>query len=457
MSEILQVRELKEQFYTRRGIYKALNGVELKLNRGEVFGLAGESGSGKSTLGLTIMGLLPRNASILSGSVLFDGIDVVAPMRDYASKSNHRFSFRKNERIIKKMNEELEGVRGKKIAMVFQDPMTSLNPVLEVGYQIAETMLFHQSSVLAMRRLARAKAKRADLEEAMKVIKNTNGDETVVERFFEERGLKGLEEQVLSIWRRPDLPDARKEKLILSLHSEKLGAFESKVLKLVQERGSVPSWFSKLPLFGRLAKKALIKEGYRKAVELLSTLEIPNADKIVRMYPHELSGGMRQRVVIAIALANNPEVVIMDEPTSALDVTVQAQILDLVKHLKTKFNTSFIFISHDLSVLAEVCDRIGIMYGGRLVEVAKTREVFESPAHPYTKLLIAAIPTLEEKQIQEIGGTVPDMRFPPSGCMFHPRCPYAMEVCRQRVPEMVKVSSDHHTACFLYSQGEGST
>jgi len=402
------------------------------------------------------MGLLPRNASVLAGSVLFDGIDVVAPVREYAAKSNHKFSFRKNEKIIKKMNKELAGVRGKKISMVFQDPMTSLNPVLEVGYQIAETIVFHQPGILAMRKLARAKAKRADLEEAIRVIKSTEGNEIAIERFFEERGLKGLEEQVLSIWRRPDLSDARKEKMILSLHSEGLGAFESKVLQIVKERGSTQAWFFRIPFLSRFARAALLKEGYRKAVELLSALEIPNAEKIVRMYPHELSGGMRQRVVIAIALANNPDVVIMDEPTSALDVTVQAQILDLVKHLKTKFNTSFIFISHDLSVLAEVCDRIGIMYGGKVVEVAKTKDLFESPAHPYTKLLIAAIPTLDEKEIQVIGGSVPDMRFPPSGCMFHPRCPYAMDICRQMAPDMIDVSPGHGAACFLYGQKRGS-
>ncbi|MEM0288135.1 MAG: ABC transporter ATP-binding protein [Nitrososphaerota archaeon] len=451
MSEVLKVKEVKQQFYTRRGIYKALNGIELELRKGEVFGIAGESGSGKSTLGLTIMGLLPRNASVTSGSVLLDGKDVIAPLREYATKSNQKFNFRRNENVIKKMNRELSTIRGNKVAMVFQDPMTSLNPVLQVGYQVAETMLVHQPRTLAMRRLARANAKRSDLNEALKVLRATESDEKALEDFFRNKGLEGLTEQVISIWRRKDLADAKKEKMILSLHSEKLSWFDRFVLNAVKEKGNLPSWLSKTPILSRYTRRVLLKEGYLKALELLSTLEVPNADKVIRMYPHELSGGMRQRIVIAIALANNPELVIMDEPTSALDVTVQAQILELVRHLKVKFNTSFIFISHDLSVLSEVCDRIGIMYGGRIVEIAPTKEIFDNPMHPYTKFLIAAIPTLEEKEIQEIGGAVPDMRFPPSGCMFHPRCPYIMEICRERVPDMIQVSKDHYVACFLYS------
>ncbi|MEM3637245.1 MAG: ABC transporter ATP-binding protein [Conexivisphaerales archaeon] len=452
MQELLKVSEVRLQFYTRRGIYKALNGVQLELRKGEVFGIAGESGSGKSTLGLTIMGLLPRNAAITSGNVILDGKDIVAPLRDYASGMNGKFNPRKNEIIMKRLNNQLSEVRGKKVSMVFQDPMTSLNPVIEVGYQIAETMIVHQSRTLALRKLARAKATRSDLEEVLKVLRSAGDDEKKVEKLVTDKGLEGLDEQVLNIWRRKDLPEARKEKMILSLHSEKLTWFEKLVLNHVKENGKLGRWVSGIPLLGRFARRVLVREGYRKALELLSTLEVPNAEKVIRMYPHELSGGMRQRIVIAIALANNPEIVIMDEPTSALDVTVQAQILEFVRHLKNKFNTSFIFISHDLSVLSEVCDRIGIMYGGRIVEVAPTKEIFENPLHPYTKLLIAAIPTLEEKEIQEIGGAVPDMRFPPTGCMFNPRCPYVMNICRERVPEMIEVRKEHFVACYVYQE-----
>lgn len=450
MSEVLQVKEVNEQFYTRRGIYKALNGVDLSLKKGEVFGIAGESGSGKSTLGLTIMGLLPRNASVYRGQIYLDGRDIIASLREYASKAR-KFSFRRNEQLIKKLHRELSDVRGGRVSMVFQDPMTSLNPVLQVGYQVAETMIVHQPALLAKRRLARHAAKKEDLEELTRVLKKGEYDEAQVEKMIAQKGLDGLGEQLLNVWRRNDLPDAKKEKMILSLHSEKVGAFEMWVLKEVIRKGTLPSWISRFPILGRMARNVLVKEGYRKALELLATLEVPNAEKVVRMYPHELSGGMRQRVVIAIALANNPQVVILDEPTSALDVTVQAQILELIRHLKNRFSTSFIFISHDLSVLQEVCDRIGIMYGGRIVEVASTNEIFERPLHPYTALLIAAVPTLEGKEIQEIGGTVPDMRYPPSGCMFHPRCPYAMQVCKERVPEMKEVSKGHFVACYLHT------
>src|SRR5206468_2188603 len=191
----------------------------------------------------------------------------------------------------------------------------------------------------------------------------------------------------------------------------------------------IPPLFARVPVLSRIVRRILVREGIRKAREVLTSLGIHHAERVVRMFPHELSGGMRQRVVIAIALANNPEIVIMDEPTSAVDVTVQAQILELVKRIRTSVSASFIVISHDLAVLAEVCDRIAIMYAGRIVEVAPTDEILHKPLHPYTQMLISAIPTLEGKPVEGIQGDVPDMRAVPSGCAFHPRCPFAFEKC----------------------------
>jgi oligopeptide/dipeptide ABC transporter ATP-binding protein len=295
------------------------------------------------------------------------------------------------------------------------------------------------------RKLARSRATQDDMEQILELLKE-GADETVITRYAESKGLQGIETQVLNVWRRSDLGEAKKEKIILSLHSEKLGSFEKIVLEGMEKGKGMPGWM-KIPGISRAAKNVILREGYNKAIELLSTLEVPNPDKVVKMYPHELSGGMRQRIVIAIALANNPNLVILDEPTSALDVTVQAQILELTRHLKQRFNTSFIFISHDLSVLSEVCDRIGIMYAGTIVEVAPTDVIFKNPIHPYTQMLMKAIPRIEGYEIQGVGGTVPDMRKVPQGCAFHPRCPDATEECRTKKPEMVEVEEGHFVAC----------
>ena len=447
MENTLTVSDLKVQFYTRRGIYKALNGVDLHLKQGEVFGVAGESGCGKTTLGLTIIGLLPRNAAVTTGeAVLLGQGDMVATLRNFASEEPDKFKIRQSENVMKKVNKELADIRGTKISMVFQDPMTSLNPVLQIGFQVAETVMTHNPVSLAQRKLARSRATRDDIEQIMKLLKD-GADEPTVTKYAQSRGLSGIEDQVLNVWRRSDLGEAKKGKIIMSLHSEKMDSFERLVLQTVEKRKSIGGWMS-IPGIGRAVKHVLLKEGYKKAIELLSMLEVPNPDKVVKMYPHELSGGMRQRIIIAIALANNPELVILDEPTSALDVTVQAQILELTRHLKYRFNTSFMFISHDLSVLAEVCDRICIMYAGKIVEMAPTELVFNKPLHPYTRMLIKAIPTIDGNEIQGIGGAVPDMRNVPTGCSFHPRCPDAKDKCKTMEPEMVEVEEGHFVSCL---------
>ena len=441
---IVTVRSLRLWYYTRRGVYKALNGVDLEVMRGEVLGIAGESGCGKSTLGLTIMGLLPRNAAIVDGQVLIDGFDVVAPLREYYKRSRGKFKPAKNEDVLKKLHKAMMNIRGTKVTMVFQEPMTTLNPVLPVGYQIAEVVLQHRPALLASRRLARAKAKRDDVKAALNFLKAN--DYEGLTSFLKSKGLEGLEDQMLAIWRRRDLHDLVKELRIMSLCCDPVNPLIRPALEEVARTNRLPE----APILRQLVRRELIKEGYRKAAEYLGLLGMPEPEKVVRMYPHELSGGMRQRVVIATAMINNPDLVILDEPTSALDVTIQAQILELLRELKEQSRAAFIFISHDLSVLYQVSDRIAIMYAGKVVEVGPKEAVFREPKHPYTQMLLEAVPTLEPHELKGIKGEVPDLRNPPSGCMFHPRCPFAMPICRQKEPPTVDVGGGHRVACWLY-------
>jgi peptide/nickel transport system ATP-binding protein len=444
VSELLTVRDLRLEFYTRRGMYKVLNGVNLSLRKGEVLGLAGESGSGKSTLGLTIMGLVADNAKIVGGDVIFAEhgnliTNAVWPDGKYVAK--------RGRKIIKRLNSQLLHIRGKEMTMVFQDSMTSLNPLLKIGYQIGEVIYYHNPRLLAERALARNRATREDMREVVMLLKTR--EERDLTRFLNEKGLGGLYEQINSIWQRPGMSEVKKERAILSLAGQRLSGFEKSVLEAVRDNKPVTN----VPLYRGYRKRLLIREGVRKAVELLSDLSVPHPEKVVDMYPHELSGGMRQRVVIAIALANNPKLVIMDEPTSALDVTIQAQVLELVKRLKSK-GSSIVFISHDLSVLAEVSDRIAIMYAGSIVELGETYDIVNEPKHPYTVALLGAVPTLTEKEIRGIEGEIPDLKNLPSGCAFHPRCPYVMDVCKKLKPDLITLGGKRQVACFLFGDSK---
>jgi oligopeptide/dipeptide ABC transporter ATP-binding protein len=446
MDRVLEIRDLKISFVTRRGIYNALNGVNLEVYKGEVLGIAGESGSGKSTLALAIVGLLPKNAWVKDGEVNFKGIDLVKELKEVGVNG---FRKKANEKAIKKLNQKLQKIRGSKISIVFQDPMTSLNPVLQIGFQIAEAIYYHNPELLAKRILARAKVTKDQLRGIIKLL---NKEENYIEpltKFVKENNLEGLEDQVISIWERNDIHKLRKEKMVLSL-TERISPFMRKLLQnFVNNRTII-----KIPILGRRVKAKLISEGYRKAIEILSILNVPNPEKVVYMYPHELSGGMRQRVAIAIALTNNPEIVILDEPTSALDVTVQAQVLELIKSLRKKYQNSFIFISHDLSVLYEISDRIAVMYAGRVVEIGSTEEIVTKPLHPYTQSLLKAVPSIDSTEVSPIPGEVPDMRNPPPGCMFNPRCPYVMDKCKTSVPKLYEIENNHKVACFLYGDNK---
>jgi oligopeptide transport system ATP-binding protein len=320
MAELLQVKDLSTHFFTHDGVVKAVNNVSFNLREGETLGIVGESGSGKSVSALSIMRLIQwPPGKIVSGQILYRGDD-----------------------LLKYSQEEMRHIRGKEIAMIFQDPMTSLNPVLTISRQIGESLQLH------------------------------------------------------------------------------------------------------LNMTGTQAKK--------RTVELLKMVGIPSAEQRVDSYPHQFSGGMRQRVMIAMALSCNPKLLIADEPTTALDVTIQAQILDLIRRLKSEFNTAVIFITHDLGVVAGLCDRVIVMYGGRIMEEATTHDLYKDPRHPYTLGLLKSVPRLDEERkerLEPIPGMPPDLMNPIPGCPFYPRCTYREPHNREEMPPLRAVKQGHQVACWV--------
>lgn len=320
MESILTIENLKTSFMTSSGEVQAVRGVSFSVNQGEILGIVGESGSGKSVTSMSILRLLADTARIKEGKIIFDGQD-----------------------LTKLSKKAIRKIRGEKISMIFQDPMSSLNPLIPVGKQVEEMMKEH--------------------------------------------------------------------------HPEK-------------------------------SKEELKKE----VLELFTKVRIPEPEKRYASYPHEFSGGMRQRAMIAMALANKPELLIADEPTTALDVTIQDQILRQLRELEKEYGTSIIFITHDLGVVAELCDRVIVMYGGLIMEEALIDDIFEHPSHPYTMGLLASIPDLNQDKSQRlmpIPGSPPDMTNPPKGCPFAPRCPYARRICKEQLPEFVEISAGHKSRCFL--------
>lgn len=321
MPPLLSVRNLKTCFFTEDGVVPAVDGVSFDLERGGTLGIVGESGCGKSVTSLSIMRLIPDPPGrIVEGEIVFEDKDLVS---------------------LKE--EEIRKIRGNEISMIFQEPMTSLNPVYTVGYQIMEAIMLHQQ-------LNKADAK-------------------------------------------------------------------------------------------------------DKAIEMLRLVGIPAPEKRINDFPHQLSGGMRQRIMIAMAVSCNPKLLIADEPTTALDVTIQAQILDLMRKLRDELGTAIILITHDLGVIAELVDEVVVMYAGRIVERASVKDLFHNPMHPYTEGLLGSIPKLHVKQdrLSVIEGVVPHPAHMPTGCRFHPRCKYAQDVCRTHEPKLVEIESKHELACWKSS------
>jgi peptide/nickel transport system ATP-binding protein len=318
--ELLNVKGLKTYFYLEdKKVAKAVDGVDFSIKPGETLALVGESGSGKSITSLSIMKLIGKPGKIQEGEIVFDGSNLVDMDDKHMSK-----------------------VRGKDIAMIFQEPMTALNPVFTIGNQIVETLIRHQK-------------------------------------------------------------------------------------------------LSKL-------------QANRQAVQLLKMCGFPRAEETMREYPHQLSGGMRQRAMIAIAISCDPKLLIADEPTTALDVTIQAQVLDLLDEMKRKFNMAVLLITHDLGVVAEYADRVMVMYGGQIVEETDAETIFDQPKHPYTQGLLESLPSLE-KEVDRLGaikGTVPPSHLFPAGCRFADRCPYVMDKCRAANPELKAIEPDRRVRCYLY-------
>jgi oligopeptide/dipeptide ABC transporter ATP-binding protein len=319
---VLEIKDLQIRFKKDDQFIHAVDGVHFEINEGETLGLVGESGSGKSVSSLAMMGLLPPNGKVIGGKIHFNGED-----------------------ILTKSEKQMEKIRGRRISMIFQDPMTSLNPVLTISEQIKEVIQLH------------------------------------------EGGTK--------------------------------------------------------------------KEIHQKAVDLLNLVKIPDAERRMSEYPHQMSGGIRQRIMIAIALAGNPSLLIADEPTTALDVTVQAQVLALIKELQIKLNMAVLLISHDLGVVAQVADKVAVMYAGQIVEYSDTKELFRSPKHPYTVGLLETIPKVDESktELREIKGMVPDLAQTFTGCRFAARCPKSMPECSSVIPQLLDYRNTK-VRCLLYTEAK---
>lgn len=319
MEELLKVRDLKTYFFTHRGTIKAVDGISFSIKRGETLGIVGESGCGKSVTALSIMRLISNPPGrILNGEIHFEGKD-----------------------LLSLSNKQIRDIRGRKISMIFQEPMTSLDPVFTIGHEIMETLQIHQC-----------------------------------------------------------------------------------------------------------LKKG---EARKKTIEVLEIVGMPDADKRVDSYPHELSGGMRQRAMIAMALSCRPTLLIADEPTTALDVTIQAQILRLINDLKKEFAASVMLITHDLGVIAEMCDFVAVMYAGHIVEYSDVDTLFRNPLHPYTKGLNKSIPRLDVdvKRLETIKGLVPNLIDLPAGCPFYPRCDFSSDICRSQMPDLIEAEENHFIKCYL--------
>ncbi len=493
---LLSVEDLKTYFFVYDGIVKALDGVTLHVRRGETLGIVGETGCGKSVTAFSVLKLIQDPPGrIVSGRILFKGADLTRYLPYEARYSNGkrgRIKIKRNRRAIKLTERIFEGIRGREISMIFQEPTTALNPVLTVERQVGEALLMHRKSEIIDSIFSKKGASMpgyiSDMRKLIEEfdISGTNSDD------FRKFALLAISSHVSDPRQQIQIYDAitskgqkRSRRLREAARVAKIGSISKsarEILRLEKELDAQMKTVRNAILAGsdlrtvgklsseagrfrlRIALRKLNVVAYRECrrsmnmeisgwvEELLKQVSIQDPHKVLSSYPHELSGGMQQRVMISMALSCNPSLLIADEPTTALDVTIQAQILDLMKKLKKSTNASIMLITHDLGVISEVCDRVAVMYAGLVAETATVTDIFKNPLHPYTKGLLSAIPRLDMpgKKLITIQGNVPNLLKPPAGCRFHPRCPYVMDVCRTKVPATVEVSKGHTVSCFLF-------
>ena len=424
-----ETREIVTNFYTYEGVVKALNGVSVIVKDGETYGLVGESGCGKSVTVRSMMRIVQEPGKIEDGKILL-----------FLSEEDRK----KGIDLLQRSEAYMQSIRGNDISMIFQEASTSLNPVLSIGYQIGESFYLHRMQDLLQKtldRLDKELEKRNGKGWWLNFQKNLLERELGAQRQF-DRNVMEIDNRLYDLEEQTDEQSLR-VKRDLNRKREKL-----------KESHIYSDFIGHVP-FLRRYKKNLEKTVREMAVQLLTSLGVPNPGNVVDRYPHELSGGMQQRIVIAIALACHPKLLIADEPTSNLDVTIQAQILDLIKTLKETSISSVLFITHDLGVVAEVCDRVTVMYAGDTCETAAVKTLFDKPLHPYTQGLLKSVPKMKQTEgLATIPGIVPNLVEPPSGCRFHPRCPHVMEICRTEKPPQFASQEDpeHTVSCHLYSK-----
>ena len=473
--KIIEVRDLKVSFYTDKGRVQAIRGVSFDLYKGETLCIVGESGSGKSVTAKTIMGILPGNGRIDDGNVFYQGED-----------------------LTKVSEDEFHEIRGKKIGMIFQDPLSSLNPIMRIGKQITEALIINgdkikkryddltfMSRITYKNRLAKYQVLRQQahfkfddlVTETKRQIQTIKKDasfnkNTAIAKLQQEltEAKKTLKQRLLDL-KKEYLPLIANDKKELQINEKsarvEVQAYKKKVI--FEYKRTLGELQSELRLANTLESKTKIQqkikqlkidyinsiritpeEAKRQAIKVMEEVGIPQAAKRFRQYPFEFSGGMRQRIVIAIALTQNPDILICDEPTTALDVTIQAQILDLIKRLQKERNLSTIFITHDLGVVANMADRVAVMYAGKIVEYGTAEDIFYNPKHPYTWSLLSSIPDIDSKEkLDSIPGTPPNMIYPPKGDAFAVRSRYAMAIDFKEEPPYFKVSDTHYAATWL--------